>query len=244
MLEAQSVIKEWIVCRVGSGTSVNVRNVPWLLDIQNLYVTSTNANLDDLTVSSLIITGENRWNETLVYGMFEERDVHLILSISLNQGEHDTWYWKKDRMGCYLVKTAYMLIQEMKNGSNVVTSARFWKRLWMLKVPLKVKHLMWPATSECLPVKTQLRQKHVDINVLCPMCNQYPETVDHVLLNCSFSRDCWSYWKGSNVSSESFMEWLSSTYDSWDMSLRQEAAMHCWAIWKCRNDLFWKQRST
>lgn len=194
-------------------------------------------------MSSLLVTGENRWNEPLINNIFKEKDVQLILSIPLNQSDQDTWYWKKDRMGCYSIKTAYVLIQESKSNNNAAVSERFWKRLWSLKVPPKVNHLMWRAASGCLLTKTQLFQKHVDINVACPMCNQDPETIEHVLLNCSFARDCWRCWGGSTANSDSFKEWLSSSYDSWDMKLRQGAAMLCWPIWKCRNELVWNQRS-
>lgn len=150
--------------------------------------------------------------------------MHLIISIPLNHSEHDIWYWKKDRMGCYSVKTSYVLIQKMKNGHITNASSRFWKRLWMLKVPSKVKHFMWRAATGCLPTKFWLHQKHVDINVSCHLCNQDPETIDHVLLKCLFSRDCWSYLGASNANSNSFSECLSSTYDRWDSKFEAESS--------------------
>lgn len=196
-------------------------------------------------MASLLMTGENRWNEDLIYNMFEERDVNLILSTPVNQRENDIWYWKKEKMRHYSVKTACVLVQEMKNTHNAGVDSKCWKKLWALKVPPKVKHLMWRAATGCLPSKTQLHQKHVNVNVFCPLCNQDPETIDHVLLKCSFASECWSYMRGSSSSGDygSFSDWFASEYSSWDTDSRRSGAMLCWSIWKCMNDLIWNQRS-
>lgn len=245
-MEAQSIIKAGAICRVGSGESISILNDPWLPDAHNAFVTTRNAALEGDYMSSLLVIGENRWDEDVIYDMFEEMDVNLILSIPLNQNERDVWYWKKERLGNYSVKSAYVLLQEHKNLSNASTGDRCWKRLWALKIPPKVKHMLWHAATGCLPTKVQLQSKHVNIDAMCPQCQLEPETISHALLTCSFAKDCLDKLRGviDGEVQESFTDWLSCTFDNWDTKQRQEAAMLCWSLWKCRNELVWNQRGT
>lgn len=191
ILEAQNVIKEEVACRVDSGGSINVVKDSWLPDTRNPYVSSNNAALENMSLSSILIHEENRWDVDLLYELFNERDVNLILSIPINQSEYDVWYWEKERLGHYLVISAYVLIQELKNMNNAGASLKCWKRLRALKIPFKFKHFLWRAVSGCLPPKSRLQQKHVNIKVLYPICNQEIESVAHVLLNSSFANECW-----------------------------------------------------
>ncbi|XP_074328104.1 uncharacterized protein LOC141666017 [Apium graveolens] len=115
VIETQSIIKEGIGYRVGSGESISVKLDPWLLDDSNPYVTTANENLSGMTMSSLIIEGESRWNVNMLHSLFDERDVNLILSIPLNRNEHDVLYWRKEKLGCYSVKSTYVQIQEKKD---------------------------------------------------------------------------------------------------------------------------------
>lgn len=40
----------------------------------------------------------------------------------------------------------------------------------------------------------------------------------------------------------SFAEWLMNSFNGWNKNKRQLGAMLCWSIWKCRNDMVWKQK--
>ncbi|KAL8116202.1 hypothetical protein AgCh_022629 [Apium graveolens] len=129
VIETQSIIKEGIGYRVGSGESISVKLDPWLLDDSNPYVTTANENLSGMTMSSLIIEGESRWNVNMLHSLFDERDVNLILSIPLNRNEHDVLYWRKEKLGCYSVKSTYVQIQEKKDVQATGPNLRCWKRL-------------------------------------------------------------------------------------------------------------------
>lgn len=58
MLEAQSLIKQGSSCRVGSGQSLFIMNVPWLPDVNDPYVHSDSEAIINQKVSSLMVTGE------------------------------------------------------------------------------------------------------------------------------------------------------------------------------------------
>lgn len=93
-------------------------------------------------------------------------------------------------MGQYSVKSAYALLQEMKGGNQLSSNSGFWKKLWNLKIPLKVKHFLWRASKDCLPTKDQLRIKRVNVDALCPTCNLEVETTTHAIISCPFAKEC------------------------------------------------------
>lgn len=167
---------------MGNGESISISSDPWLPDSTNPYVTTTSEAVQDKSVSWLMVAGEDRWDEELVRSIFDERDVNLILSIPLRRADEDVRFWKQEKLGFYSVKTAYALIQESKMIPISPVPGNVWKELWNLKVPPKVKHLVWRATSGCLPTKPQLCTRKVNISPLCPMCNsEEVETIQHAL---------------------------------------------------------------
>lgn len=245
ILESQSLLKQGLVCRIGGGNSVFILNKPWLPDANDPYVRSVSNDLQNIRVSSLMNYSENQWNRDLILNMFEARDVSLILAIPMNISENDSWYWKFEKFGDYSVKSAYRRIRELKENNRNEDNSGFWKQLWNLKIPPKIKHFMWRALSENLPTKVNLRSKRVEIDVWCPACQGDAESVIHTLVACPFAVDCW------NISGIAAVRGDFQRFSYWFQVLlkkasRQEihrAAAICWMIWKSRNDLVWNQRS-
>lgn len=60
--------------------------------------------------------------------------------MTICRSDKDTWYWHKKKLGHYLVKRSYLLIQEEKENSQTSDNLGFWRQLWNLKIPAKVKH--------------------------------------------------------------------------------------------------------
>lgn len=119
------MLKKGLSCRVGNGASITILEDPWLPDNDNPFIQTNQIGLRDKTISSLMVTGENRWDVDLLNDMFEERDIDLILSIPLRDNDSDSWYWKKEKLRCYSVKTAYKLLQESKLPSPSNNNPRF-----------------------------------------------------------------------------------------------------------------------
>lgn len=125
------------------------------------------------------------------------------------------------------------------------SNSGFWRQLWNLKIPLKVKHFLWRAASGCLPTRDVLRMKRVDVNVLCPVCNEQPESTLHILVQCPFAISCLNNENPSvNTGTfTSFADWLQSLFERQNRSTVLIMVMICWMLWKNRNDLIWNQRS-
>lgn len=119
-----------------------------------------------------------------------------------------------------------------------------WKSLWQIKAPKKALIFVWRALTKCLPIKTQLHQKRVQIDNLCDVCRQGVETTTHILLQCPFAASCWMIYHSTPVNSVrwEFSEWFERCLLSHSMDGKANMVMLCWAIWRSRNDAVWNQK--
>ncbi|KAM6591645.1 hypothetical protein CsatA_014250 [Cannabis sativa] len=132
------------------------------------------------------------WDEEILQDLFDNREQRLIKQIPVNTDQTtDFIFWCKEPTGLFTVKSAYHALQELKGLTNDVDASVFWKILWSLKLPPKIKNLMWRAGSSCLPTLAQLASKFVPVNTRCPLCDEFDETISHVLLTCRAIKQVW-----------------------------------------------------
>ncbi|KAM6582866.1 hypothetical protein CsatB_009868 [Cannabis sativa] len=246
IFEAKHLLRSGSRLCIGSGLYANVLNDPWLPNDTDGLIQSSHPALIGTTVNSLMQTDGMAWDIDILNDLFTERDKNLILQIPLpSHSETDHWYWYKDRMGNYSVKTAYHLLQQLKGNSGTNHQSEFWKALWNLQLPPKVKDFLWRVCSNCLPTKVQLRIKHVNIDTTCPLCNSFPETSIHLFTSCSFAQSCWRKAFGSVRGSieGTFTAWFDYGLTHWPNDDIIQISMLCWALWKTRNDLIWNKIS-
>lgn len=159
VMESQSLLKRGMARRIGDGNNVKVLAEPWLPNEDDPYVHTVNEALEGVMVSSLMVETGDQWDIDLINDIFVARDVNLILSIPLQPTASDSWYWRKEKKGQYLVKSAYYLLQDLKGVYQTNVNSGFWRKLWNLKIPPKVKNFLWRAVQNCLPIKDLLRTK-------------------------------------------------------------------------------------
>ena len=63
----------------------------------------------------------------------------------------------------------------------------FWKKIWGLKVPNKVKHFVWRARNEALPSKKNLFHRNVTKSAICGGWHSELEDTIHALLQSQLS---------------------------------------------------------
>ncbi|XP_030478238.1 uncharacterized protein LOC115695301 [Cannabis sativa] len=91
-------------------------------------------------VNSLIEVDKLEWDNEILSDVFNDRDQSLIWQIPLSTGsEVDSWYWWKENNGFFTVKSAYGLQQQLFSRPGFASSSDFWRKLWKLKLPPKVK---------------------------------------------------------------------------------------------------------
>nr|POF21736.1 hypothetical protein CFP56_78720 [Quercus suber] len=91
--------------------------------------------------------------------------------------------------GEYTTQSAYQLLARkernlLPSSSSGGDKNQIWKGIWNLQVPHKVKHLLWRATNEALPILYNLLCKNVVKSAYCPNCMFDGEDMIHALWSC------------------------------------------------------------
>jgi len=141
-------------------------------------------------------------------------------------------------LGCYYVKLGYKLLYELHNldlnRPQVSNSQKgFWKNIWKLKVPGKVRHFLWKACTNSLPTKENLLKRKILHESGCSRCSGDSESVVHTLWSCSCIKEVWDpdfeWVDRSSTASNSFSDVLQKIHVK--PALLPLFAVTAWSIW-------------
>ena len=197
ILKARHVIEKGMLWRVSDGSQIRVFEDSWIPGcLPTKAVPRTLECKDDSTVSSLIDQTTMEWNGQLIDQKISPYLAQRIKAIPLcRTPQEDCTVWPQSRDGNYSIKTGFQLLGELENrevasGSNTDDSRKFWKWMWSLKIPNKIKHFGWRACTESLPTMANLHRRKVLQSPLCSNCNRARETVQHALWDCDQVLGC------------------------------------------------------
>lgn len=166
VLEARKVISAGSNWRIGNGEDISILHQPWLSSEENYYISTDSPSIVNQKVASLFRTGTKEWDLDVIRDIFVERDQQCIVNTTIEQElERDVLCWKLEHSGQYSVRSAYKLLQRQKGDWNIGVNMVFWRMLWNIKAPPKVLSVIWRAVNHCLPTKTQLQVKHVQMTM-------------------------------------------------------------------------------
>nr|GEW32371.1 RNA-directed DNA polymerase, eukaryota, reverse transcriptase zinc-binding domain protein [Tanacetum cinerariifolium] len=171
--------------------------------------------------------------------------VSLLDSATLNNSK-DQWYYDLSGDGEFRVKDLRNFIDDIYIPSH--TEATRWVRL----IPIKVNIFVWRARRDCLPTRSNLLYRGVNIvSPNCPICHDHEEVINHTLF-CSnlaqsmLKRVC-RWWNLDPQGWSSFQEW-----QTWFLSIRLPAKnkdmlegvfyVAWWSIWRFRNHCVFEDR--
>ena len=132
---------------MGNGKRIHIWEDKWLPTPTTHKVISTPRYFGDFPmVSSLIDENSKWWKPDLVKALFLQFEANEILKIPLNHSlPEDSLIWLGNRKGSFTVKSAYYVDKELveleaasASSSNHLASP-FWKKIWQVNVPSKVK---------------------------------------------------------------------------------------------------------
>ncbi|GKA59740.1 RNA-directed DNA polymerase, eukaryota, reverse transcriptase zinc-binding domain protein [Tanacetum coccineum] len=116
---------------------------------------------------------------------------------------------------------------------------------WVSLVPKKVNFFAWRLSLDRLPTRTELVDRGVDLDsVLCPMCAEVPEDIDHIFSSCRFIVPVWKkvldWWRIKNPVPNGVVNALSSAnFHIGDPKVNKAffaiRLVMLWCIWKWRN---------
>ncbi|GAU37566.1 hypothetical protein TSUD_153990 [Trifolium subterraneum] len=207
--------------RIGDDNNIPLWNENWLVDAFPLEP----INNIDLTCSGLMVSD-------LMENDSKEWTVRRISTRGESKGD-------------YSVKSAYRIcVQELIDTSYLRVNGN-WNLVWNIKVPPKVKNLIWRICRRCLPTRVRLRDKGVECTQTCALCNEENEDSEHIFFKCPSSRNVWSMTGFFHVVSNA----INNNNNAQDiifhilqqLSKDDSTVFACilWSIWKQRNNQIW-----
>jgi hypothetical protein len=97
----------------------------------------------------------------------------------------DKHVWMHSSSGQFSLKSCY---KAFFMGS---ISFEPWKRLWKTWAPQKCKFFLWLAIGNKCWTANRLKRRGLQHPIVCVLCDQEQETVQHLLCTCSFARQFW-----------------------------------------------------
>ena len=166
----------------------------------------------------------------------------ILEEVHLDEQSEDSPIWAWNASGTYTASSAYKMLCE--GGVRFHSFGAIWK-CW---APLACKIFMWLAVQYRLWTSDRrVRHNLQDQISQCFLCDQEEDTVDHILLQCVFSRQVWF----TCILRMGLPTELCPTYDSglahWWSDTRKRFLKHarkefdsfvmliCWTLWKQRN---------
>ncbi|KAA3467328.1 reverse transcriptase [Gossypium australe] len=170
---AKGVLADGLCWKVGRGSEISTLNDVWIPDFKNSILSSYINNLCDFKVAELIDDNSRKWKEELIGSTFPEDVAAKILRIPLTKEAHDDILaWSGEPSGEFMVRSAYKLLHGIETDLGAYTLQtdyrKFYKKLWLLNLPSKIKVTIWRMSQNYLPTRVNMRHKKLSNNIFCP----------------------------------------------------------------------------
>ncbi|XP_030970994.1 uncharacterized protein LOC115991444 [Quercus lobata] len=216
ILKGREVIKQGMRWRIGDDSCVKIYQDHWFPGSNFGKVLSPRLDINmDATVDILIDQNLRYWRDMEIEGLFLPFEAKVIQGIPLSFIRNkDSIFWPRNHNGNYSVKSGYkMLLEEevvdLPSASNPSPMKAVWKGIWKLKVPPRIRNLLWRARSDSLPTRVNLAKRKILTNTLCPQCNQEAEDTVHALWSCPLLTEVWrNQFEALQVASKSYRNFL------------------------------------
>jgi len=247
IMRARFIVRGGARWTIGSGASISILNEPWLTNGEFISSDVPGAHsIHNFTINSLMNLYDKSWNEQVVRQVFSADIASKILHTPLiSQVEEDRIVWKGERHRRYSVRSAYRLCVTELIDSSYLWHPGYWSGIWNLKVPSKVKNLLWHMYRGCLPTRVRLLDKGVVCPTTCVSCESSHEDLLHVFFECPFTIQVWNttgLWgsvQHTLSQTASPTEAIFYLLENLSVELSQRMSTVMWSIWKHRNLRVW-----
>lgn len=198
------------------------------------------------------------WDLLPIIDHLSDNELVAISSIPLSaEWENDKLVWPYEKSGNFTVRSGYHKLHDMRikpsiqhpHWSHSVNPA-VWKLIWSIKAIPKVMHFLWRACSNLLPTMANLFLKKIVKSPLCPICNEYPKSVEHMLFLCPWVLGVWfgiplSY-KVKLEEIYTIDDWLLLVSTKLNVNQASRNEIWCWIsftlwiIWKARCEVIYE----
>lgn len=190
------ILNEGTRWRVGNSKRIHIWEDRWLPTPTTYKVISPPLEFGNFPmVSSLIDKDTKWWKSDLVRSIFLPFEADSILKIPIsNNLPDDQLIWLGNKRGSFSVKRAYFIAMRVvdvdSNGESTTVHSQppFWKNIWRLNVPPKVRIFAWHVCKNGLPTMLALRCRGLNSFGFCSLCDKEMESIQHALLLCLLCR--------------------------------------------------------
>ena len=188
ILKLRKVISLGMRWKIDNGRSIDIYKDNWLPRKGSAKIVSPHRpELDGAQVTALINPSTHSWDQNMVDQNFLLFEANRIKAIPLCWMDRcDRIIWPDSPDGNYLVKVGYQKLCEEVDANNASTSnptqqKSFWKKVWKLQVPNKIKNFLRRVCSNALPTKENLKKRKIIDNASCNACLTEQESIFHTL---------------------------------------------------------------
>ncbi|KAL5834933.1 hypothetical protein ACOSQ3_014524 [Xanthoceras sorbifolium] len=161
--------------RVGGGSSILTFQDKWILRPSSFQLVCPSRSSGLATVN-MLKTASRAWNTAMIRDTFAPIDADAILSIHLaSSRQDDTLIWYYESSGSFSVMSSYFLgmsTMASPSCSGLSGDESWWKVLWRMSLPPRVKIFLWKASRNWLPTRGNLFAHKVPLHNICPLCMQ------------------------------------------------------------------------
>ncbi|CAJ2628591.1 unnamed protein product [Trifolium pratense] len=166
IIRAKAVLREGFTWRAGSGSS-SFWFCPWtVLGCFSKLVPYIDIHDLQLTVKDVI--SSNNPHSQILYTNLPHMALDIINNTHtiFNDQIEDTFIWSNNKNGVYTAKSGYDWI--LTCTEQVQPSPHTWSWIWKLKVPEKIKFLIWLACHDSVPTLMLLHHRNMALSSTCP----------------------------------------------------------------------------
>jgi hypothetical protein len=152
-------------------------------------------------VADLMKENGREWDSEILRENLIPMDMEVVLKIPLSRyNMEDVNAWAYERSGVYSLRSTYKLLKDIQmadadhvEGNSLISGGPglWWKHLWKMKVPPKVRIFWWRAIHNFLPANAVLKHRHIAENSLCLDCGHPVETNFHTMFECTYAIRFW-----------------------------------------------------
>ena len=244
-----SSVRKGVRWKVGNEKSIRTWYGRWLPTSSTYKVVSPPPlELAESRVCDLIDISARSWKTELIQKTFMPHEADVITGIALSSHmPEDRQIWALTGNGRFTVRSAYSVAMEMvENGGKGTVSdegplRKFWRSLWHLNLPHKIRHFAWRACKDIIPTKENLMRRKVLVEGSCEACHQEVESSGHLFWRCELAREVWSTSKlfpsSLMVNFNSFLDliWYGLMEAKREWGRLEKIITLAWAIWSNRN---------
>lgn len=154
--------------KVGNGESINTRHDNWIPELFSGIITSNVSYNSNTSIDTLILPS-NCWDVNKINELFLPFEAEAIQKIPIAMSrKQDSRYWKFEKKGVYSVRSGYWRNYLNQSGTyhpedlgECSTKDQLWTRIWNLKIPPKVKKIVWKAAHDAIATEANLHHHRV-----------------------------------------------------------------------------------